>query len=119
MTNPPTVPPYHHAPHSAAPPKLQSPGLPSQALQQGQRVSLLCSVTDGDEPILISWQKDGAPLVSSSPDLDVTSIEHDSILRISSLEARHAGNYSCRADNAAGSALVHSAIRVMGMSPHL
>jgi len=63
----------------------------------------------------MSWQKDGMP-VSSSVGLEITQIEHDSILRISSLTAAHTGNYSCRADNQAGSAIVHSYIEVIGTS---
>ena len=104
-----------HAP-PAAPPSLQSPGLPSQSLKQDQRLSILCSITAGDEPIVMSWQKDGEPILAGQDSgVEITMIEHDSILRISRLQGRHMGNYSCRADNEAGTAVVHSFIQVKGM----
>jgi hypothetical protein len=93
--------------------------LPRQSLQQGQRLSVFCSVTAGDQPILMSWQKDGEPLESDpASGVEITQIEHDSILRIARLEGSHMGNYSCRADNQAGTAVVYSFIQVMGMSSH-
>ena len=108
--------PLSHCPPSA-PPSLQSPGLPSQSLKQDQRLSILCSITAGDEPIVMSWQKDGQPIEGGQGSgVEITQIEHDSILRISRLEGRHMGNYSCRADNQAGTAVVHSFIQVKGMS---
>ena len=108
--------PLSHCPPSA-PPSLQSPGLPSQSLKQDQRLSILCSITAGDEPIVMAWQKDGQPIEGGQGSgVEITQIEHDSILRISRLEGRHMGNYSCRADNQAGTAVVHSFIQVKGMS---
>ena len=108
--------PLSHCPPSA-PPSLQSPGSASQSLKQDQRLSILCSITAGDEPIVMSWQKDGQPIEGGQGSgVEITQIEHDSILRISRLEGRHMGNYSCRADNQAGTAVVHSFIQVKGMS---
>ena len=66
-----------HAP-PAAPPSLQSPGLPSQSLKQDQRLSILCSITAGDEPIVMSWQKDGEPILAGQDSgVEITMIEHD------------------------------------------
>ena len=91
--------------------------MPSQSLKQDQRLSILCSITAGDEPIVMSWQKDGQPIEGGQGSgVEITQIEHDSILRISRLQGRHMGNYSCRADNQAGTAVVHSFIQVKGMS---
>ena len=100
-----------------APPKLASLAAPQQQLQQDQRVSVLCSVTDGEEPVVVTWWKDGQALQPSQESgVDITEIDHDSILRIGRLEGRHMGNYSCRAENEAGSAVVYSFIQVMGTS---
>ena len=64
----------------------------------------------------MSWQKDGEPILAGQDSgVEITMIEHDSILRISRLQGRHMGNYSCRADNEAGTAVVHSFIQVKGM----
>ena len=76
---------------------------------------MFCSIIDGDEPITLTWHKDGEPLVESETDgLSVSRVEHDSILRFASLEAHHMGNYSCRASNEAGEAVKFSHIQVKG-----
>ena len=76
---------------------------------------MFCSIIDGDEPITLTWQKDGELLEESEADgLSISRVEHDSILRFASLEAQHMGNYSCRASNEAGAAVKFSFIQVKG-----
>jgi Immunoglobulin domain len=99
----------------AVPPKLQKPGNAQQTLTVGQRVSLLCSVVEGDEPIVMLWHKDDAQLPASLG-TEVNQVGHDSILRINRLTAEHMGNYSCRAANFAGSAAVFFFVQVKGTS---
>ena len=80
-----------------------------------QRFSLFCSIIDGDEPISLTWHKDGDLLVESEADgVTISKVEHDSILRFNSLEAHHMGNYSCHASNEAGAAVKYSYIQVKG-----
>ena len=97
----------------SVPPKLQNPGYSQKTLQVDQRFSLFCSVIAGDEPISLHWQKDGNLLVESDS-VSISKVEHDSILRFSSLEAHHMGNYSCHASNEAGTAVKFSYIQVKG-----
>lgn len=95
---------------------MQSPGNSHQTLQVDQRVSILCSIIDGDEPITLFWQKDGVLLLESeSEGIIINKVDHDSILRINNLEAHHMGNYSCHASNQAGSAVIFSFLQVKGM----
>ena len=76
---------------------------------------MFCSIIDGDEPITLTWHKDGELLEESEADgLSISRVEHDSILRFASLEAQHMGNYSCRASNEAGAAVKFSFIQVKG-----
>ena len=101
----------------SVPPRLQNPGYSQQTLQVDQRFSLFCSIVDGDEPIVLSWRKDGELLIESETELlgmSISRVEHDSILRFSSLEAHHMGNYSCHARNAAGHAVKYSYLQVKG-----
>ena len=100
----------------SVPPKLQSPGNPHQALTMDQRVSIFCSIVDGDEPVTMTWQKDGIPLeIAEQENIVITSGEHDSILRINKLDAHHMGNYSCKAKNMAGTAVIFTFFEVKGM----
>ena len=95
---------------------MQSPGNSHQTLQVDQRVSILCSIIDGDEPITLFWQKDGVLLLESeSEGIIINKEDHDSILRIYNLEAQHMGNYSCHASNQAGSTVIFAFLRVKGM----
>ena len=101
------------------PPALQPPGSPHRSLQAGQRVSVLCSLVQGDEPVVLAWQKDGTDISDQSlPGVAINQVDHDSILRIQSLTAGHAGNYSCLASNAAGTAAISAVITVQGQYCH-
>ncbi|KAJ9598443.1 hypothetical protein L9F63_010887, partial [Diploptera punctata] len=82
------------------PPKLSA--FTSELTQHvGERASLTCSVTKGDLPLTIEWQKDGRPL-DSSQRVSITQVDQfNSILLIESLSPDHNGNYSCVARNLA------------------
>jgi hypothetical protein len=97
----------------AVPPKLQKPGNSHQTLTVDQRVSLLCSVVEGDEPVSMLWLKEGEPLAASLG-TEVNQVGHDSILRVNRLAAEHMGNYSCQAANSAGTAAIFFFVQVKG-----
>ncbi|KAK8753843.1 hypothetical protein OTU49_017168, partial [Cherax quadricarinatus] len=82
----------------------------------GIRVSVSCSLEQGDLPVTIRWLKDGEVLTADpqgavSPhwpglqarlDVDVRFLDaYSSLLVIPKLNAAHAGNYTCQATNAA------------------
>jgi len=87
-------------------------------LRLGQRVSMLCSVVDGDPPIDLTWYRDGAPLTnhgSSSTGVAVAELgAFESVLRIDHLRPEHNANFTCRASNAAGVAAHSQALTVKG-----
>ncbi|XP_071541356.1 cell adhesion molecule Dscam2-like [Panulirus ornatus] len=73
----------------------------SEETRSGMRAQATCLVQEGDQPLTLSWQKDGRPL---DPRLDVRTSELDaftSILVIDEATAEHTGNYTCLATNAA------------------
>ncbi|PSN52800.1 Down syndrome cell adhesion molecule-like protein Dscam2 [Blattella germanica] len=82
------------------PPKLSA--FTSDITQHvGERATLTCSVTKGDLPLTIEWQKDGRPL-DSNQRVSITQVDQfNSILLIESLSPDHNGNYSCVARNLA------------------
>ncbi|CAG5100528.1 Similar to Dscam2: Down syndrome cell adhesion molecule-like protein Dscam2 (Drosophila melanogaster) [Cotesia congregata] len=82
------------------PPKI-SPFTADRDLHLGERTSFTCSVTRGDQPVRISWLKDGRPL-GPSERVSITNVDQfNSILMIESLSPDHNGNYSCVASNPA------------------
>ncbi|KAJ8974837.1 hypothetical protein NQ317_006679 [Molorchus minor] len=84
----------------SVPPKV-SPFYAEDTLHVGDRASLTCSVTKGDQPLTISWQKDGRP-VEPAQMMSITQVDQfTSILVIESLSPEHNGNYSCVVRNLA------------------
>ncbi|UYV61592.1 hypothetical protein LAZ67_1005454 [Cordylochernes scorpioides] len=91
--------------------RFQFPG----SLQEGQRFSVLCSVTRGDRPVEIRWSKDGRPL--GDPGVRAVAVaEFSSSLVFEAVRPHHRGNYTCRASNRAGS-VAHSASMVIHEHP--
>ena len=97
----------------SVPPRIQKPGETHRSLTIDERVSLLCSVIEGDEPITMIWLKNGAN-ISDSMEAEVNFVGHDSILRINKLGEHHIGNYSCRASNPAGDTDIFFFVEVKG-----
>lgn len=77
-------------------------------------VSVQCVVTKGDVPIDIGWMFNGRR-ISSNDGITVSKLgQKMSTLYIESIRSRHAGNYTCRASNAAGSVEHSSELKVIG-----
>lgn len=95
-----------------------------EAANAGEMATVQCAVIKGDLPVKIVWSLNGRPIdvgrVSGDhsydiPDIVVTrSSKRISTLTIDSVAARHAGEYSCTATNAAGSATHTSVLSVNG-----
>lgn len=69
-----------------------------------------CVVTKGDFPLEITWTFNGRPIQSYHGDVIVSDTgKRVKQLTIESVAARHAGEYTCVASNAAGS-VSHSAV---------
>ena len=87
-------------------------------LRLGQRVSMLCSVTDGDLPLSLKWYRHDqllVPEVVSSSGISVTEIgNYESVLRIDNLRPEHNANFTCVAENFAGMAAHSQTLRVKG-----
>lgn len=95
-------------------------------LRLGQRVSMLCSATDGDLPMQITWYRNDIPLSGSSGDhrrrgsaegISITEIgDYESVLRIDNLRPEHNANFTCVAENDGGKAQHSQVLRVKGKS---
>ena len=74
-------------------------------LRLGQRVSMLCSVTDGDLPLTLKWYRHDQLLLpeAAASGISITEIGHyESVLRIDNLRPEHNANFTCVAENFAG-----------------
>ncbi len=87
----------------------------SQAVaQEGSFAQAVCTVTQGDEPLKISWSFHGAGITS---DLDIITQNigtRTSILIINSVGHKHRGSYTCMATNKAGSVSSTAELKVNG-----
>ncbi|CAG0880994.1 unnamed protein product [Darwinula stevensoni] len=88
------------------PPKVSLSGF-SEGLREGDRVVLSCSVTQGDLPTSLTWFKDDRTL--DSPRVDGFSIG----LSVGNLSLEDEGNYTCVAENPAGSSSASHDLRLL------
>ena len=81
----------------------------SGAMNEGAFAQISCVVTEGDEPLKLSWSFHGHNLTTGSG-IQITDIgTRTSILMIHNVGHRHVGDYTCKASNNAGSS-THTAI---------
>lgn len=87
----------------------------------GEQVSATCTVLKGDQPVKLSWMLNDKPLTSDThPDISITrSGKMISLLSIDSVDAHHAGQYTCIATNNAGFSKRSAILTVNGMPTHM
>lgn len=107
----------------------------SRSLREGQRATLMCTISSGDLPIDITWFHNGRPLrspamppgpagggQSSAPEV-ATALDgvrqtrvsdYSSTLLFETLLAGHSGNYTCLARNLAGEVSYSAPMIVQG-----
>lgn len=94
----------------AVSPQIAPISFGEEPVNAGDLVSVQCVVTKGDFPLEITWTFDGRPIQSYHGDVIVSDTgKRVKQLTIESVAARHAGEYTCVASNAAGS-VSHSAV---------
>ena len=87
-----------------------------EPVNQGDFVQLTCNVRRGDKPLSITWSLKG-DVISSDPLMTTTKLgQQTSILIISSVDYQHSGQYTCRAENPAGTATHSAELLVNGKS---
>ncbi|KAL2740305.1 Down syndrome cell adhesion molecule-like protein Dscam2 [Vespula squamosa] len=99
-----------------------------EAANAGEMATVQCAVIKGDLPVDIVWSLNGQPIdvtdAQTNQNYDRQDIivsrsnKRASTLTIDSVAARHAGEYSCTASNAAGSA-THSSVLSVNVPPRI
>uniref|UniRef100_T1IT69 Down syndrome cell adhesion molecule-like protein Dscam2 n=1 Tax=Strigamia maritima TaxID=126957 RepID=T1IT69_STRMM len=94
------------------PPKIVPFTFQDEHLLEGMLVRVSCVVSRGDLPLSITWLKDGQS-ISKSKSITLHDFDdYSSILSIDPVTAKHNGNYTCIATNAAASVTYSSPLSV-------
>lgn len=83
-------------------PKLLPFAFGEEPLNSGQVVTVPCAVVEGDPPLKLRWTLNGHAI---SPHSGISIVDlggRGAILSIGSVQATHAGTYTCVAENLAG-----------------
>lgn len=78
-------------------------------------VSITCTISGGTQPVDVIWMLNRVPI---EPNFDIVTEKrgkHINVLIIESVKAKHAGNYTCLAQNAAGIVEHTSQLIVIGL----
>ena len=96
------------------PPELLPLTFGKETMNEGDFAQVVCIVSNGDEPLTITWSLHGA-IISSGPSISTTLLgTRTSMLTIQSVGYRHSGDYTCSATNKAGSRSSSATLKVNG-----
>lgn len=95
-------------------PKLLPFSFGGEPLNSGQVVTVPCAVVEGDQPLKLRWTLNNHVI---SPHSGISILDlggRGAILSIGSVQASHAGTYTCVAENIAGRHELSSELIVNG-----
>lgn len=92
-------------------PKFDVP-LESVTLKESEKLSLKCHVI-GSPPLKVQWMKDRREL-KSSRETQITFVDGSVCLEVNAVSKSEAGDYLCKASNAAGSTFCKARVTVKG-----
>ncbi|XP_055593955.1 cell adhesion molecule Dscam2 isoform X5 [Uranotaenia lowii] len=101
------------------PPKIAPFMFGEEALNYGDSASVQCSVISGDTPIMIEWLFNGIPIgkTNFADNVNIADFgKRTKALAIDGVDARYAGNYTCKATNRASSAY-HTTELIVNVPP--
>lgn len=81
-------------------------------VSEGEKLSLKCNIS-GSPPLTIQWMKDRRELKSSG-NTGITFVGGTACLEVSPVSKSDAGDYLCKASNAAGTEFCKSRVTVRG-----
>ena len=101
----------------AVKPEVEPFSITDSTLNEGGSAKILCSASSGDTPMHFLWTVDDRLLtdVANGDHLRVQRLDElTSLLSLTKASPGDAGNYTCVAQNEAGSALRTATLKVMG-----
>ena len=99
----------------AVAPQIAPFDMGEESANWGDTVTATCTVIKGDHPMQIEWALNGVPITRDFPDITIVGTsKRVSLLTIEAVTARHAGEYTCTASNAAGGTSYSAPLAVNG-----
>lgn len=86
----------------------------NEAINEGDTVSVQCTVLKGDSPLNITWKMNGK-IVQSGLGISISTMKRVSLITMDSVHAENAGIYECVAANKAGYAVYSSKLNINGI----
>lgn len=83
-------------------------------VNEGDTISVQCTISKGDVPLNITWTLNGKP-VSYYSGIVINTGKRVSSLLIESVEGIHSGEYVCYASNKAGTSSYSSFLNIKGI----
>lgn len=83
-------------------------------MNTGDSTSLTCTISKGDLPVQISWSHNNKTLTNDGNIAILKMSKKISTLSIDSAQAEHVGEYTCTAQNSAGSTSYSAFLNVNG-----
>lgn len=97
------------------PPRISPFSFGEEPLNYGEPTTVTCVLIGGDMPINVTWLLNDQP-IHPDDDISLSKVgKHTHILNIDSVNAEHAGDYSCVATNLAGTATQTANLVVNGL----
>lgn len=87
-----------------------------EAINSGETVSVTCTILKGDLPINIMWLHNNQSVADENGIMVSKAGKKISMLSIDSVQAEHAGTYTCLAENSGGKAQYSVDLHVNGIS---
>lgn len=99
----------------SVPPQILHFDFGEEIVNSGDMALINCAVTKGDFPITISWTLENKTIDNINGISITNTNKRISQLTIESVNAEHAGLYTCHAQNAAGTAVYSANLLVNGL----
>lgn len=97
------------------PPQILPFEFSEEAVNEGDGVSVQCTVSKGDYPLNITWYLNGLTIQQGDGILVNRASKRVSTLSIDSVQAFHSGNYTCLASNKADATSITRILVVNGI----
>lgn len=80
----------------------------------GQDITVTCTVPEGDLPLELTWYLNNKNIEEYSGITSAKFGKRNLVLNIESVRAEHSGNYTCLANNKAGTVSYTTELKVYG-----